>query len=125
MLASLSSRRRLRDLSEAEILALAISSEEDDARIYRHYADRLRAEYPAGAAVFDGMATEEDGHRRALIDLYTSRFGQAIPLIRREHVAGFHMRKPVWLSAQMSLEKIRGAAAKMEREAGAFYESLP
>lgn len=123
MLTALSSRRRLRDLSEKEILALAISSEEDDARIYRHYADRLREEYPASAAVFDGMALEEDGHRRALIDLFTSRFGQVIPLIRREHVAGFHMRKPVWLKTQMSLDVIRAEAAKMEREAGAFYES--
>ncbi|WP_283177153.1 iron exporter MbfA [Gemmobacter sp. 24YEA27] len=123
MLTALSSRRRLRDLSEKEILALAISSEEDDARIYRHYADHLRAEYPASAAVFDGMALEEDGHRRALIDLFTSRFGQVIPLIRREHVAGFHMRRPVWLKTQMSLDVIRAEAAKMEREAGAFYES--
>ena len=122
MLTSMTSRRRLRDLSEREILALAISSEEDDARIYRHYAEELRADYPASAALFDGMAEEEDGHRRQLIDLFEARFGRVIPLIRREHVAGFHARRPVWLNSQLSLERIRQEAAAMERDAGAFYE---
>ncbi|NPD15418.1 rubrerythrin family protein [Xinfangfangia sp. D13-10-4-6] len=121
MLTSALSRRRMRDLSEREILALAISSEEDDARIYRHYAERLRADYPASAALFDGMAEEEDGHRRQLLDLYETRFGRVVPLIRREHVAGFHARRPVWLNSQLSLETIRAQAAQMERDAGAFY----
>ena len=83
MIPGLSSRRRFADLSEQEILALAISSEEDDARIYRTFAERLRADYPGSAAVFDGMAVEEDGHRARLIDLHRSRFGEVIPLIRR------------------------------------------
>ncbi len=98
MLSALTNRRRFADLGEQEILALAISSEEDDAQIYRSFAERLRADYPASAAVFDGMAQEEDTHRRALIDLHARRFGPVIPLIRREHVAGFYARKPVWLS---------------------------
>ena len=80
MLPSYGSRRRFRDLSEQEILALAISSEEDDARIYRSYAERLRADYPASAAVFDGMAEEEDRHRQRLIALHRIRFGEVIPL---------------------------------------------
>ena len=97
MIPGFADRRRFNDLSEQEILALAISSEEDDARIYRAYADKLRPEYPASAAVFDGMAVEENEHRRRLIDLHVARFGDVIPLIRREHFAGFYARRPVWL----------------------------
>ncbi|HPD93763.1 MAG: rubrerythrin family protein [Rhodobacter sp.] len=115
-------RRRFRDLSEQEILALAISSEEDDARIYRTYAERLRADYPASAAVFDGMAEEEDRHRQRLIDIHRKRFGEVIPLLRREHVAGFYARKPVWLLQTMTLDQIRGEAEAMERQAASFYE---
>ena len=70
MLSSFTNRRRFSDLSEQEILALAIASEEDDAQIYRSYAEQLRADYPASAAVFDGMAVEEDGHRSRLIELH-------------------------------------------------------
>ncbi|MFD2175569.1 iron exporter MbfA [Rhodobacter lacus] len=121
MLPGIASRRRFKDLSEQEILALAISSEEDDARIYRSYAERLRAEYPGTAAVFDGMAEEEDGHRRLLIERHRARFGEVIPLIRREHVSGFFNRKPVWLATNLSLETIRGEAEEMERAAGRFY----
>ncbi len=121
MLSSLSSRRRFSDLSEQEVLALAISSEEDDARIYRSYAEGLRRDYPGTAAVFDGMAAEEDGHRRALIDLHQSRFGEVIPLIRREHVAGFYARRPVWLAANLPLDRIRTEARAMEQQAAAFY----
>ncbi len=121
MLNSFSYRRRFRDLSEQEILALAISSEEDDARIYRGYASHLRADYPASAAIFDGMAEEEDGHRRRLIDLHSQRFGDVIPLIRREHVSGFYARRPVWLVENLSLERIREEAGQMERDAERFY----
>ena len=121
MLSSLASRRRFADLSEQEVLALAISSEEDDARIYRSYAERLRADFPASAAVFNGMAVEEDGHRQRLIDLHQARFGDVIPLIRREHVAGFYARKPVWLAKTLSLEAIRGEAQAMEHAAQEFY----
>jgi erythrin-vacuolar iron transport family protein len=122
MYASLSSRRRFDDLSEQEVLALAISSEEDDARIYRTYAARLREAYPASAAVFDGMAEEEDGHRQRLIDLHRARFGEVIPLIRREHVAGYYARRPVWLTEGLGLERIRAEAHAMEAQARAFYE---
>ena len=97
MIPGVASRRRFADLTEQEILALAISSEEDDARIYRTYAEKLRAEFPASAEVFDGMAAEEDEHRRRLIDLHQTRFGAVIPLIRREHVSGYYARRPVWL----------------------------
>ena len=114
MLSAISSRRRFSDLSEQEILALAISSEEDDAQIYRLYAERLRAEYPASAAVFDGMGAEEDEHRRQLIDLHQARFGAVIPLIRREHVAGFYTRKPVWLNETLGLDAMRAEARAME-----------
>lgn len=121
MLSALSFRRRFSDLAEQEVLALAISSEEDDARIYRSFAERLRADFPASAAVFDGMAVEEDSHRQRLIDLHRARFGEVIPLIRREHVAGFYARRPVWLSQTLSLETMRGEAAAMENAAQDFY----
>lgn len=114
-------RKRFKDLNEQEVLALAISSEEDDARIYRGYAERLRAEYPDSAAVFDGMAEEENEHRRRLIDLHRSRFGEVIPLIRREHVSGYYARRPVWLIENLSLERIRQEAAAMEQDAEKFY----
>ena len=114
-------RKRFRDLSEQEILALAISSEEDDARIYRTYAEHLRGEYPASAKVFDGMAEEEDTHRQMLIDLHKRRFGDVIPLIRREHVSGFYQRKPVWLVENLGLERMRSEAEQMEQTAERFY----
>lgn len=114
-------RRKFHDLSEQEVLALAISSEEDDARIYRGYAERLRADYPDSAAIFDGMAAEEDGHRRRLIELHQKRFGDVIPLIRREHVAGYYARRPVWLVENLGLERIRAEAENMERDAERFY----
>jgi rubrerythrin len=115
------SRRRFSDLTEQEVLALAIASEEDDARIYRSFAGRLRTEAPASAAVFDGMAEEEDRHRQALIERHRSRFGEVIPLIRREHVAGWYARRPVWLQPTLSLEAMRAEAAGMERQAHDFY----
>jgi erythrin-vacuolar iron transport family protein len=125
MLARLSSlaagKRRFADLTEQEVLALAISSEEDDARIYAAYAARLRAQYPATAAVFDGMAAEEDGHRRRLIEVYQRRFGDFIVPLRREHVADFYTRRPVWLIENLGLDRIRQEVADMEREAREFY----
>jgi rubrerythrin len=121
MIPGISSRRRFSDLSEQEILALAISSEEDDARIYRSYAEMLRADYPDTAAIFDGMAREEDGHRQRLIELHRARFGEVIPLIRREHVAGFYARRPVWLVENLGIERIRAEAEGMERDAETFY----
>ncbi|NUH65313.1 VIT1/CCC1 transporter family protein [Sulfitobacter sp. S0837] len=114
-------RKRFKDLTEQEVLALAISSEEDDARIYRDYAERLRADYPDSAAIFEGMAAEEDNHRRRLIALHRDRFGDVIPLLRREHVSGYYARRPVWLVENLSLERIREEAAAMEQDAEKFY----
>lgn len=114
-------RKRFKDLSEQEILALAISSEEDDAQIYRGYAERLRNDYPDTAAIFDGMAAEEDTHRQRLIDLHRERFGNVIPLLRREHVSGYYARRPVWLIENLGLDRIRAEAAAMEQQAEYFY----
>ncbi|MDW4549667.1 ferritin family protein [Defluviimonas sp. D31] len=121
MIPGLANRRRFSDLSEQEVLALAISSEEDDARIYRTYAERLRTDYPASAEIFEAMAREEDKHRHWLIERHRARFGEVIPLIRREHVAGFYARRPVWLVENLGLERMRTEAEAMEREAEAFY----
>ncbi|MCK0125969.1 hypothetical protein MWU76_16370 [Gelidibacter sp. F2691] len=121
MLSATLHRRRFSDLSEQEILALAISNEEDDARIYRQYGEHLREEFPSSAKVFDGMAEEEDEHRRLLIEAHQARFGDVIPLIRREHVAGFYARRPVWLVENLGLETIRAEAREMERQAEQFY----
>ncbi len=117
----LTQRRRFSDLSEQEILALAISSEEDDASIYRTYAAHLRADFPDSAKLFEAMAAEEDIHRSQLLDLFHRRFGETVPLIRREHVAGYYARRPVWLMRNLSLERIRAEAATMERDAERFY----
>jgi rubrerythrin len=121
MIPGFASRRRFSELSEQDILALAISSEEDDARIYLTYAQKLRANYPQSAQVFEEMAKQEDQHRRRLIDLYRERFGEIIPLIRREHVAGYYSRRPVWLIENLSLDRIRDEVAMMEEEARNFY----
>ncbi|QBK29868.1 iron exporter MbfA [Roseitalea porphyridii] len=114
-------RRDFSSLSEQEVLALAISSEEDDARIYLAYADGLREEYPQSARVFEGMAEEENEHRARLIALHKKRFGDRIPLIRREHVRGYYERKPDWLVRPLGLEKVRAQAAAMEAQAHRFY----
>ncbi|MCA0042272.1 iron exporter MbfA [Celeribacter litoreus] len=121
MFPGFTSRKRFSDLSEQEVLALAISSEEDDARIYRQYAGYLREEFPSSARVFDEMAVEEDGHREALIKLHQKRFGDVIPLIRREHVSGYYARNPVWLIENLGLERIREEAQAMEQGAERFY----
>ncbi len=118
----LAGRKRFQDLTDQEIIALAISSEEDDARIYRGFAQRLREDYPSTAKVFEGMAVEEDDHRQRLIDLHVERFGETIPLLRREHVSGFYARRPVWLMENLPLERMRDIAAEMEAQAGRFYE---
>ncbi|MCR4266391.1 iron exporter MbfA [Nitratireductor sp. ZSWI3] len=114
-------RRPFSSLTEQEILALAISSEEDDARIYRSYADGLREDFPHSAAVFDQMAEEEDGHRAALIAVHQDRFGDRIPLIRREHVRGYYERKPDWLVRPLGLDRVRAQAELMEEQAHRFY----
>ncbi|PBC22108.1 MULTISPECIES: iron exporter MbfA [unclassified Mesorhizobium] len=114
-------RRSFESLSEQEILALAISSEEDDGRIYRAYADGLAERFPQSAKVFEEMAEEEDGHRDSLIELFRKRFGERIPLIRREHVKGYYERKPDWLVRPLGIEHVRSQAEAMERQAYLFY----
>ena len=116
-----SSKRPFSSLSEQEILALAISSEEDDARIYLAYADQLRGQYPQSAKVFEDMAEVEHTHRNQLIEMHRQRFGERIPLIRREHVSGFYDRKPDWLRANQGLDQIRAEAETMEQGAYRFY----
>ncbi len=115
------SKKRFDQLSEQEILALAISSEEDDGRIYRTYADGLRETFPDTARLFDEMAEEEDEHRKWLIDLHKERFGDTIPLIRREHVRGFYNRKPDWLVKPFGVDHVRKQASEMEAQAHRFY----
>ncbi len=122
MLSLFSNRKRFSELTEAEILGLAISAEEDDSRIYATYAERLRADFPATASVFDDMVAEEEEHRCRLIDEYQRRFDGPIPLIRREHVAGFYARRPIWLVENLDIDEIRGESARMERQAAAFYD---
>jgi rubrerythrin len=110
------------DLSEREILALAISLEEEDERVYADFSEGLRADFPSTAAVFDGMRAEESGHRRRLIELYQQKFGEHIPLIRRQDVRGFVQRHPIWLARPLRLGAIRNQASAMEEETRRFYE---
>ena len=114
-------RRRFDSLSAEEILALAIAAEEEDSRIYALYARRLRENYPATARMFESMAEEENAHRSRLTELYRARYCDIILPIRREHVADFFVRRPVWLIETLPLERIRAEAAAMEREAETFY----
>ena len=109
------------DLTEQEILALAISLEEEDERIYDNFVQGLKDEFPASAQVFRNMAAEETEHRQRLMALYRERFGDHIPLIRRQDVNGFVARKPIWLTRPLGLEKVRAQAELMELETKRFY----
>lgn len=122
MLSYFTSRRRFSDLNEQEVLGLAISSEEDDSRIYRSFAARLKSDYPATAAIFSDMAAVEESHNQMLIQLHQAKFGDTIPLIRREHVSDYYTRKPVWLMENLSLDDMRTQAEVMEQNAQRFYE---
>ena len=113
--------RDFSDLGEREILALAISNEEEDSRIYIDYAEVLREHFPASGKVFAEMAQEENEHRRRLIELYQEKFGEHIPLIRRQDVRGFVQRKPVWQMREVRLETVRKQAELMEMETQRFY----
>jgi rubrerythrin len=115
--------KRFADLTEQEVLALAITSEEEDSRIYRGFADGLRAQFPASAAVFEDMAEEETRHRAMLFDLYRQKFGDYLPLIRRQDVKGFIRHKPLWLTRPLGLDEVRKYAASMEYEAARFYRT--
>ncbi len=113
--------RDFSDLTEREVLALAISNEEEDSRIYADYAEALRAEYSGSANLFADMAREENDHRRRLIELYQQKFGEHIPLIRRQDVRGFIQRSPVWQMKELRLEAVRRQAQLMEAETLRFY----
>ncbi len=113
--------RNFSDLTEREILALAIGSEEEDGRIYADFAETLRAEAPSSASVFRAMAAEEGEHRRTLIDLFVEKFGEHIPLVRRSEVRGFITRTPLWRVQRQGLDAMRRRAAEMEVEAARFY----
>jgi rubrerythrin len=115
------SQRALDELSDKEVLALAIQSEEEDGRIYREFAEGLKESYPASAKVFMDMAEEESGHRRALLDLFQHRFGDHIPLVRREDVKGFIKRRPVWMTQAFDIKAVRHQAETMEAETRNFY----
>lgn len=115
--------RKFRDLNEREILALAISLEEEHERIYADFADGLNAEYPASAEMFEHMRMEESEHRGRLIELFRGRFGNHIPLIRRQDVNGFVSHKPVWLIRPLGISTVRKQAQAMEAEARRFYET--
>jgi erythrin-vacuolar iron transport family protein len=114
--------KTLAELTEREVLALAISSEEEDSRIYMAFAEDLAKRYPTSAKIFEGMAQEEDGHRHKLLKLYEQRFGSTLPPIRREDVKGFLRRRPIWLTRNLPLETIRKEAENMEFQAARFYD---
>src|SRR5580700_10178389 len=115
--------RSFSGLSEREVLALAISLEEEDARIYADLADGLKDSHPAQAEQFRKMRSEEDGHRHRLLDLYQARFGDHIPHIRRQDVKGFVRRQPLWRVRPLRLEDARKQAESMEVETRRFYEA--
>jgi len=114
--------RKFKELSEREILALAISLEEEDGRIYADFADGLRDTYPATAKLFEEMCEEESQHRSSLIDTFRERFGEHIPLIRRHDVKGFITRRPVWLTRPLKIAEVRKQAEVMELETRQFYQ---
>jgi erythrin-vacuolar iron transport family protein len=109
------------ELTEREVLAVAISSEEEDSRIYMAFAEDLGGRYPDSAKIFEEMAEEERGHRHRLLELYEQRFGPHLPPIRRENVRGFLRRRPIWLTKNLSLDTIRKEVETMEFEAERFY----
>jgi erythrin-vacuolar iron transport family protein len=113
--------KRFAELTEQDILALAISNEEEDSKIYRGFAEGLRQQFPASAKVFDEMADEEVRHRAMLFDLYRTKFGDYLPLIRRQDVKGFVQHKPLWLVRPLGLEEVRKYAEAMEFETARFY----
>jgi rubrerythrin len=114
--------KKFENLSEQEVLALAISLEEEDERVYADFAEVVRQDYPASAALFEAMREQESGHRQDLIELYRKRFGEHIPLIRRQDVRGFATRPPVWLMRPLRLDTIRKHVSAIEVETRQFYE---
>ena len=113
--------KKFSELTEQEILALAVANEDEDHRIYRSFAGALRGAFPDTANMYDRMAEEEIGHRDMLLDLYRAKFGDFLPLIRRQDVKGFVTRRPIWLDRPLGLEAVRKFAGEMEFETARFY----
>src|SRR6202041_1859629 len=114
--------KKFEELTERQVLALAIALEKEDERVYSDFAEGLRPDYPAAASMFDGMREEESGHRRRLLELFRERFGEHIPLIRRQDVRGFVDRPALWLMRPLRIEAVRKEASTMEVETRRFYE---
>jgi erythrin-vacuolar iron transport family protein len=114
--------RKFKDLSEREILALAIALEEEDGRVYADFADGLREAYPATAKLFEEMREEEWIHRGTLIETFRARFGEHIPLVRRQDIKGFMQRRPFWLTRPLKISEVRRHAEMMELETRQFYQ---
>lgn len=113
--------KRFQDLKENEVLALAISSEEEDAQIYLSFANRLKDDFPSTAMMFEQMAGEEQRHRNRLLEVFRSKFGERLPYITRQDVRGFLKRRPIWLMERLRIDAVRRQAAMMELEASTFY----
>src|SRR6266581_7866139 len=114
--------RKFKELSEREILALAIALEEEDGRVYADFAEGLRETYPATAKLFENMREEESQHRASLIDTYRTRFGEHIPLVRRQDIKGFIHRRPFWLTRPLKISEVRKQPEIMELKTTRFYE---
>jgi rubrerythrin len=110
-------------LNEQEVLALAISLEEEHARIFGEFAHGLKASYPGTAEVLTEMSAEEDRHRHRLIELHRAKFGEHIPLIRRQDVKGFVQSRPIWLIRPLGVAAVRKQTELMELETQRFYEA--
>ncbi len=115
-------KKNFKDLTEREILALAIRLEEEDSRIYGDFADGLRESYPSTAKVFEEMQIEERKHSQSLLEMHQRRFGDHIPLVRAQDVRGFVERRPVWLVRPLGINTVRKQVAIMEAETRRFYE---
>lgn len=115
------SKKNFADLTEPEILALAISAEEEDSHIYASFANRVRNDYPSTAAMFEDMAAEEQGHKNMLLEMFKAKFGPTLPYITRQDVRGFWKREPLWLAETLRIEAVRRQAELMELESATFY----
>jgi rubrerythrin len=114
--------RSFSDLGEREVLALAISLEEEDSRIYRDYAERMKEKYPENASILQTMSEVELSHKQRLTELFQGRFGDHIPYLRRQDVKGFIKRKPIWLNLSLKPKRVRQDVMAMEAESRRFYQ---
>lgn len=114
--------KHFNELSEKEILALAITLEEEDARIYQEVGQKLQKDYPDSAKIFFEMAKEENTHRNMLADLYAKEWNEQIPFVRRQDVGGFLKRRPFWMMEPLKIETVREQVEIMELESKRFYQ---